>query len=59
MEKMEIVLEKTEEDKNNIELDEEISTFDKLKKLQMLIKKESSLKEICNTIFINFYYINL
>ena len=56
---MEIVLEKTEEDKNNIELNEEISTFDKLKKLQMLIKKESSLKEICNTIFINFYYINL
>jgi hypothetical protein len=33
---------------NNInELDEE-STFEKLKRIQLLLKKESSLKGICN-----------
>lgn len=33
--------------KNEIVLNEKLSAFDKLKKIQMLIKKESSLKEIC------------
>ena len=37
-----------EKNLNNInELDEE-STFEKLKRIQLLLKKESSLKQICN-----------
>ena len=37
-----------EKNLNNInELDEE-STFEKLKRIQLLLKKESSLKGICN-----------
>ena len=35
------------EDENEIE---EKSTFDKIKNIQKLIKKESALKEICKTI---------
>ena len=52
---MEIILNNDsleEKDTNIIELDKQISTFDKFKNLQMLVKKESSLKEICNKIFI-------
>ena len=33
--------------KKEIVLNEKLSAFDKLKKIQMLIKKEYSLKEIC------------
>lgn len=34
-----------------IELNEKLSTFEKLKNIQMLIKKEASLKQICTEIY--------
>ena len=37
---------------NNKEVNNNESTFDKLKRIQLLIKKESSLKEICNKNFV-------
>lgn len=52
---MEIILNNDsfqEKDNNILELNNQTSTFDKFKNLQMLVKKESSLKEICNKIFI-------
>ena len=48
---MEIELDKEileEQIENEIKLGGHNSTFDKLKKIQLLIKEESSLKEICN-----------
>ena len=36
---------------NDIELNEKLSTLEKLKKIQMLIKKEASLKQICTKIY--------
>lgn len=59
---MEIILDNDpfqEKDENLIELDNQLSTFDKYKNLQILVKKESSLKEICNTKFIIKIYIFL
>ena len=44
---MEIIEISEENIKNEIDKKEKLSAFDKLKKLQMLIKKECSLKEIC------------
>ena len=39
--------------KNIIEFNDKHSTFEKLKNLQKLIKKESALKEICKKIIRN------
>ena len=36
-------------DSNLNKLNSNISTFDKLIKIQSLLKKESALKELCNT----------
>ena len=36
---------------NDIELNEKLSTLEKLKKIQMLIKMEASLKQICTKIY--------
>ena len=36
---------------NDIELNEKLSIFEKLKNIQMLIKKEASLKQICTKIY--------
>jgi hypothetical protein len=37
---------------NEIELNKGMSIFEKFNKLQKLIKKESSLKEMCNKILV-------
>ena len=57
MEKEEII-ELIENNEIKIEQEDEISILEKLKKLQKLIKKESSLKEMCIKIFyfIIIYY---
>ena len=47
MEKENIIELFEENNEIKIEQEDEISTLEKLKKLQKLIKKESSLKEIC------------
>ena len=39
--------EEEEDDNNRIELNDNNTSFEKLKKIQLLIKEESSLKDIC------------
>ena len=39
--------EEEEDDNNRIELNDNNTAFEKLKKIQLLIKEESSLKDIC------------
>lgn len=46
-----------EDDNNRIELNDSNTTFEKLRKIQLLIKEESSLKDICN-IHYNFNLYN-
>ena len=47
MEKENIIELFEEDNEIKIEQEDEISTLEKLKKLQKLIKKESSIKEMC------------
>ena len=41
-----------ERNENEIELNKGMAIYEKFNKLQKLIKKESSLKEICNKILV-------
>ena len=45
-----------EDDNNRIDLNDSNTTFEKLKKIQLLIKEESSLRDICNINYISNLY---
>ena len=50
---IEIIEKKIESEEED---DDDISTFDKLKNIQILLKKESSLKEICKKYILLYNY---
>lgn len=44
---------------NNINEENKESTFEKLRRIQLLLKKESSLRQICNKKYRPYYIILL